>query len=150
MNSRDALKYAMGLCSRQERCRSEIREKLASRKLSSEETEKILEALEKDNYLNEARYAGTFARDRIRFNKWGRVKIRHMLERKKIPDDLIADALDTIDEEYYTGILKEELTKKRKTIKGSNAFDIRGKLFRFAQQRGFETGMIYAVLDEIL
>ncbi len=73
-----------------------------------------------------------------------------MLERKKIPDDLIADALDTIDEEYYTGILKEELTKKRKTIKGSNAFDIRGKLFRFAQQRGFETGMIYAVLDEIL
>lgn len=147
---KSALGYAMGLCSRQERCRSEIREKLGSWNLSPEKLDSILVALEKDNYLNEARYAGTFARDRLRFNKWGKVKIRHMLERKQIPDPLINNALDSIEQDDYTGILREELSKKRKTIKGKNAFDLRGKLFRFAQQRGFESGLIYEILDEIL
>ena len=83
-------------------------------------------------------------------NKWGKVKIRHMLQRKNIPGEIIETALEDIGDEDYSNILKEELLKKRKTIKGSNAFDIRGKLFRFAQRRGFETGLIYKILDEIV
>jgi regulatory protein len=145
-----ALAYAMGLCSKQERCRSEIREKLESRRLSTAQIGRILDTLEKENYLDEARYAGTFARDKLRFNKWGKVKIRHMLERKQIPGSVIDHALGSIDHDGYKGILREELRKKRMTIKGSNAFDLRGKLFRFAQQRGFESGLIYELLDEIL
>ena len=149
MNYREALKYSMDLCSRQERCRSEIAEKLASR-LSDGEIKKILETLVKENFIDEARYAGTFARDKLRFNKWGKAKIRYMLERKDLPATTISGALDEIDEGLYRGILKEELLKKRKTTKGSNAFEVRGKLFRFARQRGFETGLIYKLLDEIL
>ena len=58
--------------------------------------------------------------------------------------------MDEINEENYSNILREELMKKRKTIKGSNAFELRGKLFRFAHQRGFETGLIYSILDDII
>jgi len=140
----------MALCSRQERCRSEISEKLASRKLSSGEIDKILITLENEKFIDEARYAGTFTRDKLRLNKWGKVKIRYMLQQKKIPENIISSALDEIDDVYYSGILNEELLKKRKSIRGSNAFELRGKLFRFAQQKGFETGLIYSLLDDIL
>jgi regulatory protein len=150
MNYREALAYAMDLCSRQERCRSEISEKLESRNIAAGDIMKILEALEKENFIDEARYAGTYTRDKLRFNKWGKVRIRYMLERKKIPDTLIARALDEIDHEHYAQLLEEELRKKRTTIKASNLFDLRAKLFRFAQQRGFESGLIYTLLDEIL
>jgi regulatory protein len=150
MNYNEALKYVMDLCSKQERCRSEITEKLAAAGLSKAETGKILDTLARENFINESRYAGTFSRDKLRFNKWGKVKIRYMLQHKKIPEAIVSEALDGIDEEWYRGILREELLKKRRTIRGSNAFDLRGKLFRFARQRGFETGLIYAVLDEIM
>ena len=150
MNYSEALKYAMDLCSRQERCRSEISEKLVSFRLSPDDIEKVIEALLKENFINESRYAGTFARDKLRFNKWGKVKIRYMLERKKIPETFVEAAMDDIDQEYYLGILREELIKKRKTTKGNNAFELRGKLLRFAQQRGFETSVIYGMLDEVL
>lgn len=149
MNYKEALKYSMDLCSLQEKCLSEIADKLASFKLSSDEIKAILETLVKENFIDEARYAGTFSRDKLKFNKWGKAKIRYMLERKDIPATIISGALDEIDEGPYREILKEELTKKRRTIKGGNAFEVRGKLFRFARQRGFETGLIYELLDEM-
>ena len=150
MNNREALKYAMDLCSSRERCRSEVTEKLISHNISPGEIEKILETLEKENFIDEVRYAGTFTRDKLRFNKWGKIKIRHMLQGKKLPESIITGALEEIEGDDYTGILREELIKKRKSIKGSNAFDLRGKLFRFARQRGFEPDVIYPLLDEII
>jgi regulatory protein len=150
MSYKEALTYAMNLCSRQERCRSEVTGKLVSRGLSGTEIEAVLNALVKENYIDESRYAGSFVRDKIRFNKWGKVKIRYLLQQKKLPEPLIADALDAVDEEWYESILKEELLKKYRSIKGGKASDLRGKLYRFALQRGFESGRIYLILDEIL
>ena len=106
--------------------------------------------LTRESFIDESRYAGTYARDKFRFNKWGKVRIRYMLEQKKIPAPVIEDALDGIAEEDYRSTLKAELLKKRKAVRGVNAFDLRGRLFRFAQQRGFETGLIYSLLDEII
>ena len=150
MNYKEGLQYAMDLCSSQERCRSEVTGKLEARKISQDDIEKILDTLVKENFIDESRYTETFANDKLRLNKWGKVKIRYMLQQKQIPATIIENYLEEIDDLYYSDILREELRKKRKTIKGSNAFDIRGKLFRFAQQRGFESGLIYQVIDEIM
>ena len=150
MEYQEALKYAMDLCSRQERCRSEIEEKLSSRKIPVTEIEKILSSLEKENFINESRYAGSYTRDKLRFNHWGKIKIRHMLRGKKIPGLIIDEALGAIDPDDYAGILKEELLKKRNTLRPGSPLNLKGRLFRFAQQRGFETGLIYSVLEEIL
>jgi regulatory protein len=150
MNFKEALKYSMDLCSRQERCRSEVMEKLAVHGLPEPDIEKVLRTLAAEKYIDESRYAGSYTRDKFRFNRWGKVRIRYMLEQKKIPGTLIESALDGIEEEEYRSVLKQELVKKRKTIKGVNAFDLRGKLFRFGRQRGFETGLIHSLLDEII
>ena len=150
MTYQEALKYSMDFCSRQEKCISEVSQKLSSMRISSAEIERVIDTLVRENFINEPRYAEFYCRDKLRFNKWGKVKTRYFLAQKGLPVSVIEEAINGIDEEYYKGILREEMLKKRKTIKGSNVFDVRGKLFRFAQQRGFETGLIYQVIDEIL
>jgi len=75
-------------------------------------------------------------RDKLRFNKWGRVKIAYMLRAKNIDGSIVADVLQEIDDAMYNEILTGELQKKYRTLRG-NAFEIKGKLFRFATSRGF-------------
>ena len=149
MNYQEALSYTMDLCSRQEKCSSEIREKLQKFKLPGAHVEKVLQTLKKERFIDESRYAGMFVRDKLRFNRWGRIKIRYMLLAKQIPEEIIRDAIDGIDNQNYLEILKEELLKKRHQIKDNNPFNVRNKLARFGQQRGFESGLIFQVLDEM-
>jgi regulatory protein len=149
MNYQEALSYTMDLCSRQEKCTSEIREKLSKYKLPAEHVEKVLISLQKEGFIDESRYAGMFVRDKLGINHWGKIKIRYMLTAKKIPEEIITDAINGIDNHNYLEILKEELTKKHRQIKNDNPFAVRNKLARFGQQRGFETGLIFQVLDEM-
>ena len=149
MNYKEALSYTMDLCSRQEKCSSEIREKLKKFKVQEASMVKVLQTLKKEGFIDESRYAGMFVRDKLRINRWGKIKIQYMLSSKRIPDEIIRDALDGIDDQNYLEILKEELSKKQKSIKAENPFEVRNKLARFAQQRGFESGLIFQVLDEM-
>ena len=71
----EALNRAMALCSRTEYCISDIRQKLESWGLESDKAGDVIAILIKENFINEERYAGAFARDKYRYNKWGRVKI---------------------------------------------------------------------------
>jgi len=149
MNYKEALSYTMDLCSRQEKCRSEIREKLVRLKLPGADVEKILQTLKKEGFIDESRYAGMFVRDKLRINRWGKIKIRYMLSAKRIPEEIITEAINGIDDLYYLEILKEELTKKSRQIKDGDPFVLRNKLVRFGQQRGFESRLIFQVLDEM-
>ena len=149
MNYKEALSYTMDLCSRQEKCSSEIREKLKKFKVQEAAVEKVLQILKKEGFIDESRYAGMFVRDKLRINRWGKIKIQYMLSSKRIPDEIIREAMEGIDDQNYLEILKEELSKKQKSVKVENPFEVRNKLARFAQQRGFESGLIFQVLDEM-
>lgn len=147
MNYKDALKYSMKLCSKSERCRSEVREKLAGFGVRDSDTEKVLAELEKEKFIDESRYASMFAADKLRFNKWGKIKIRYILNQKKIPAEIIDRALGDMDPIQYAELLRQELVKKKRTIRSGSSWEKRNKLFRFASQRGFESDLIREVLD---
>jgi regulatory protein len=148
MNYQEALSYTMDLCSRREKCSSEIREKLIKFKLPEAHVEKVLQTLKKEGFIDESRYAGMFVRDKLRLNRWGRIKIRYMLAAKQIPEGIISEAINGIDQNYLE-ILREELVKKRRQIKDDHPYTVRNKLARFGQQRGFESGLIFQLLDEM-
>ena len=150
MNYKQALLRAQSLCSQQEKCRSDIREKLVKWDVSEGDIEKILDMLEAEKFIDESRFAEFFSRDKFRFNKWGKIKISYAMKQKHIPGNIISEALESIPEEEYLGVLTEELQKKRKSVKGKNAWDIRNKLTRFAQQRGFEFDIIQSAIDSII
>ena len=144
-----AYEKAALICSRSEKCTSEVLEKLKIWGLSSTESELVIEKLIAENYLNDERFARAYAKDKFRFNHWGKQKIEYMLRAKKISPDIMELAFEEISEDDYFEDLRKLLTDKEKSIKAKDKYDKRNKLMRFALGRGFESVKVYAVLEEM-
>jgi len=135
------------LCSQQERCSSNIREKLKLWNISEQDTDKILTFLRREKYLDDSRFASFYVMDKFRLNQWGKIKIRYTLRQKQIPEEAIEAALLQITDEAYLQTCKQLLSGKLKSIKDSNHLSRKAKLLRFASQRGFESEIIYRAMD---
>ncbi len=142
-----ALNKAMYLCSKAEKCKDDIRKKLYDWKANPSEHEKIISELEKQKFIDEERYVKYYVRDKFEFNKWGKIKIRTMLYRKKLSEKLITAGLEYISQEKYIENLEYLLNQKRKTIKDTEAYKIKDKLMRFAASRGYEPDLILSILN---
>jgi regulatory protein len=143
------LQKASSYCSISERCISEADEKLQKWNASDADCEKIIEQLVEKDFINEQRYAEAFVRDKFRFNKWGKMKISFALKMKRIDRQTISNALNQIDEDEYAEMLTSILKTKLKGLKYADEYEKQGKLFRFAQSRGFEYGVIERVLRDV-
>ncbi len=150
MDLKEALTRAQSICSRQEQCRQDIFTRLEKWGINESDVIKIVKQLEKDGFINEERYALSFARDKVKFNKWGKIKISWMLRQKNIPDEVIDQALGQIDNDEYETLLESELVKKMRTLKSDNQYNKKRKLIRFAIQRGFENETVYKVINNLL
>lgn len=144
-----ATKKAMALCSKREYCVSEITEKLKSWNTSDSDAEKIIKILIRENFINEKRYSEAFVKDKFNHNKWGKVKIASHLRVKSIPDELIHQALESVDENLYKKRVKEIVLEHRKSIKAKNQYDLKGKLLRYGLSKGFESSLLYDLLNDL-
>lgn len=121
------LRYA-SLCARSEQCCYDIRMKAKRAGLSSEDTERVIDYLVSNRFIDERRFAGAFARDKATFSGWGPYKIKGALILKRIPWDIIDEAMDSIPEETYTATVKkifamEETPQKRYRKLASKGFN---------------------------
>ena len=139
---------AMALCSKREYCTDDIRSKLRSWGAGETDSEKIISALIRENFLNETRYASAFVRDKFNYNKWGKVKIAAHLRAKQISPGIITSALDLIDNALYMKTMKEIISSHRRHVKAKNQFDLKGKLLRFGLSKGFESNLLYDILND--
>lgn len=145
-----ALSKAQHICSRQEKCCFDIRKKLENWQLSYDDQDKLIDSLINDRFIDENRYAGFYVRDKYRFNKWGRIKISHHLKQKKIPEYIILEAFEGIKESEYLENLDDILRSKLKSTRETDPYLLKGKLFRFAQSRGFESDLVLKNIEKIL
>jgi regulatory protein len=143
-----ALKRAMSLCAGREVCLSDIKQKLNAWGVEDEDKQKIINRLINDKFIDERRYALAFVKDKFRYNKWGKIKLSAALRMKNIADETIREALDSIDEEIYRAALKSIITNRRKTLKSRSLYDLKGKLLRYGLSKGFESHLIYDLLNE--
>ncbi|MCU4162442.1 regulatory protein RecX [Carboxylicivirga caseinilyticus] len=150
MDYKKALYKAAALCSQQERCVSEIRKKLVNWEVSDEETNKAIQFLIEEKYINEQRFAEFYVRDKFRFNGWGKIKIKYHLKQKEIANSDIENALAEINSSDYFSKLAELLQGKLKQIKNKDVWQTKAALARFGQSRGFEPHLIFQCIDEIL
>jgi regulatory protein len=144
-----AINKAMALCSRRELCRSEIQSKLLTWSLSEDECEEIISVLINENFINEERFANAFVRDKFNYNKWGKVKIATHLRVKNIQGDIIRKALNSIDDELYVKVLRELISGHRRFVKSKNQYDLKAKLLRFGLSKGFESSLLYDILNDV-
>ena len=139
------LHKAASYCSVSEHCISEIEIKLTAWDVLPTDREKIIICLKKDGFINEQRFCTAFVKDKFRFNKWGKIKISLALKAKGLSKELIDNAVSLIDEDEYEEMLASILKTKLATISYKDEYEKCGKLFRFAQSRGFESSIIEKV-----
>lgn len=148
MTKNEALSRAMKLCSIKEYAPMEIEQKITDWDVADDIVAEIISELIKEKFLDEFRMARYYTNDKFRFNKWGKIKIKFMLQQKKISREAITEAMEQISDLEYIAVLKAELTKKRKSIKDTDDYKVKAKLFQFASGRGFEADVIYKLLDK--
>lgn len=136
-----AMNRAAALCARSEQAPGDIREKLMKWGLVGEDVSHILLRLTQQGFLDEARFAKAFVKDRFAFNGWGRIKIAYQLRQKGFPGDVIDEAMTAIDETQYRERLIELLQSKWRTVKEREPRAAWAAMMRFAVSRGFETNV---------
>lgn len=137
--SENEAKYkAEAYCSSMERCVAEVEAKLEQWGAAPEISEKVIKHLLDKKYIDQKRFCAAFVRDKYRFNQWGRIKIRQALWLKKIPEALIAQGMEEIDEREYMEILSGLIEQKKRSVKARTEYERNGKLIRFAIGKGFE------------
>ena len=142
-----ALNKAADYCGRSERCISDVRKKLDAWEIAKDEQDKIIRRLQQEKFLDESRYCRAFVNDKSKHARWGAFKIKYELKKKQIPEDLIRESLENLSPEENREQLRQLIDGKRKSVKGKDEFEIRGKLIRFAVGRGYSPEEVEAVLN---
>jgi len=145
----ELLHKAASYCSISEHCVSDVEDKLTAWGITAENKQKIIDRLKEEDFINEKRFCSYFVKDKFRFNKWGKIKISYALKQKGLENEQINSALSTIDDGEYEEMLATILKTKLVGLKYEYEFEKQGKLFRFAQSRGFESNVIDRVLRTI-
>jgi len=146
----EALKKMERYCVYQERCHKEIEDKLKTMRLIPEAREKIILHLIEHNYLNEERFAKSFARGKFRIKKWGKQRIVRELKYRKISQYNIKVALQEIPEDEYLQSFNDLSEKKYTALKGSDKIKIRKKLIDYLLYRGWETQLVFEKTKELI
>ena len=145
----ELLHKAASYCSISEHCVSEVETKLDAWCVGCDDKSAIIKRLIEEDFINEKRFCIYFVKDKFRFNKWGKIKISYALRQKGLSEELINYALSTIDDGEYEEMLASILKTKMKGLKYEFEYEKQGKLFRFAQSRGFENNVIEKALRNL-
>ncbi len=144
------LQQSRNLCSRSEKCTNDIRQYLSKKDVSEDDIEKIINTLIEEMYIDESRYAEFFVNDKLKFNKWGKVKIRHVLRQKQINNSIINDALQNIDDDNYKKILVSVMKQKCSSLQNRDNIKAKASLIRFMSGRGFEHELIMNSIEVVM
>lgn len=134
-------------CAYQERCQHDTRNKLFELGLWSEAVENIIVKLIEGNFLNEERFATTFARGKFTIKKWGRIKIKQELKQKRVGDYCLKKAMQQIDETEYMATLKKLIDSKRKLINEKSHIKLNYKLMNYVLSKGYEKDLVFDILN---
>lgn len=117
MTEEQAYAKLSAMCARAEHCTHDATEKMRRWGMTDDEQERVVRRLVDGRFIDNERYCRAFIREKIRQNKWGRMKIALALRMKRIPDGMAERALDEVDASAYTETLRSVLAAKAKTVR---------------------------------
>ncbi len=145
---KQALIKAQSYCAYQERSQQEVRDKLYEWGMWTDAVEEIIADLITDNFINEERFAKIFAGGKFRIKKWGRVKIKIELKKKRISDYCINKAMKEISDSDYRKTLKAIIAERDKKTSEKNPLKRNYKTAQYAISRGFESDIVWGLLQK--
>jgi len=148
LTKEQALQKLKHYCAYQERCHSEVKEKLYELGVRRAEHDEITATLIEENYLNEERFAIAFAGGKFRMKQWGRVKIKYELKQKKVSEYCIKKAMKQITEEDYTKTLQKLADDKYESLKGEQYLIRKKKTMDYLLHKGFEMELVRRAVEK--
>lgn len=145
----EAKRKLEAFCAYQERYHKEVVEKLQKMRMIPLAIDEIIVHLIQNNFLNEERFAQSFARGKFRYKKWGRIRIKRELKLRELSAFTIQAALNEIDEEEYMHIFNVLAEKKQSEIKEKNSWKAKRKLADYLLYRGWESDLVYDKVNEL-
>tara|TARA_B100000768_G_scaffold172484_1_gene180782 strand:- start:181 stop:651 length:471 start_codon:yes stop_codon:yes gene_type:complete len=137
-------------CVYQDRCHKEVEKKMKEYNLIPEAKEMILLSLMQDNFLNEERFAKSFARGKFRIKNWGKQRIVRELKFRDISAYNIKTALKEIEEEEYVKTIYSITENRNNVISEPNIYKRKKKLVDFLMRKGFENELIFKTVNEVV
>ncbi|SDK69100.1 regulatory protein [Catalinimonas alkaloidigena] len=137
-------------CAYQERSPKEVRDKLRSYGLTSQEVEELTDRMIDENYLHEARFAEAYAGGKFRLKKWGRVRIRMGLRQHGIADSLIEESLAALDAVDYRATLQQLAQKKAASLTAEEPLLRKQKLVAYLLNKGYEPDLVWPLVETTL
>lgn len=144
-----ALQKLKQYCAYQERCHSEVQQKLWELGVNRGYHDEILSGLIEEDYLNEERFAVMFAGGKFRMKGWGRRKILYALREKKVSNYSISKAMKEIDNEAYKKSLEQLAEKKYESLKSEQYLNRKKKTMDYLFQKGYETEMVNSIINKL-
>lgn len=147
MTHGEAFKKAMKYCAYQDRCQQEVRSKLYDIGAPHESIESIISDLITDNFLNEERFATSYARGKFYYKDWGRQKILMELKQRKISDFCLKKGMLEINEGDYLNTIDKLIAKKGKQLGNCTSPINKKKIANFLFNKGYESNLIWEALN---
>ncbi|ESU29014.1 hypothetical protein FLJC2902T_10480 [Flavobacterium limnosediminis JC2902] len=136
-------------CSYQERCHYEVTEKLKSLNMIPQVIDAITVHLIENNFLNEERFAVSFARGKHNIKKWGKIRIVNELKYRQISKYNIERALKEIMPEEYTKSFHDLAESQWDSISERNIQKKKKKFCDYLLRKGYESNLIYEKLNDL-
>lgn len=144
----DATKKLEYYCSYQDRCYKEVTAKLKSLGMFQTAIDHILDHLVANNFLNEERFAKSFARGKHKFKHWGKRRIEQELKFRDISSYNIKAALKEIEADYLPNFYSLAERKWQNTNEPSLEKKKR-KWVDFLMRKGYESNLIFDFLKDL-
>ena len=146
-----ALQSLMRMCARSERSSGDALRLMKRWGVADDDARKVLARLQSERFIDDARYAEAFVRDKLNLSGWGAYKIKMSLRAKGISREVIEEVVaPMIEATDMTERLEEMMQRKMRTLKYSSPYDAKTKLIRFAVSRGFEMDEAIACASKVV
>lgn len=134
-----ALQSLMRMCARSERSSGDALRLMKRWGLADDDARKVLIRLQSERFIDDARYAEAFVRDKLNLSGWGAYKIKMTLRMKGVAKEIIDEVVAPMLAETNMSERLEEIMRRRmKTLKYTSAYEAKNKLIRFAASRGYD------------
>jgi len=150
LTKEQALQKLRFYCRYQQRCQSEIKEKLFELGVSNKEHDQLIGQLIDENCLNDDRFAEAFVSGRFKMKHWGRKKIEKGLREKRISDEITQKALRQINKKEYGATLSRLAKERYASLKHEQYLIRKKKTMDYLMHKGYEADLIKDALNNLL
>jgi regulatory protein len=145
-----ALNALMRLCSKAEKSSGDALRLMYRWGVPIAERQGVLDKLVDMRFIDDARYAEAYTREKSQLAGWGARKIAQNLYQKGVSKDIVAKTLAMLESDDQRAMLEKRLQRKLPTIKATTDYERRGKLLRYALSLGYDYDMVISVIDTLL